>query len=196
MSEQKRVNGIDVDQLDQCMDDVSCDPQVAQYTFHAKNLWDDGSRCHTIIRDFQAGGQEDHSRQRAHVLEADEPTGLLGSDQAANATEALLHALGACLNASFIYHAASQGIEIDQLEFDLHGDLDLRGFLGVNESVPSNFQQIRVTCRVKSNAPAEKLEELFEYAQKRSPVFNSVTRPIPVDVKLQIEKPVGVGHQG
>ena len=196
MVEQKQVNGIDVELLGQCVEDVSSNRQAGKYVFRAKNQWVDGGHCHTIIRDFQAGGQEDHSRQKAHVLDADEPPTLLGTDIGPNATETLLHALAACLNASFIYHAAARGIEIDQLEFDLEGDLDLSGFLGVDEKVPSNFQHIRVTCKVTSNAPKEQLEELFKYAQKRSPVFNTVTRPIPVEARLSTAKPATVGHKG
>jgi uncharacterized OsmC-like protein len=102
--------------------------------------------------------------------------------------------LGACLNASFIYHAAAQGVKIDELEFELEGDLDLNGFLGVNEDVPSNFTQIRVKCKVRSDAPREKLEELCEYAQKRSPVFNTVSRPVPVDVTLETIEVAAASH--
>jgi uncharacterized OsmC-like protein len=179
------LNGLNVEQLQGCKDEMKGNPDVGKYQFRATNRWVNGAHCRTTIQDFWAAGQEDKSRQRAHVLEGDEPTTLLGEDHGPNATEGLLHALGACLNASFIYHAAAQGIKVDELEFELEGDLDLNGFLGVNESVPSNFQQIRVKCRVKANAPREKLEELCEYAQKRSPVFNTVSRPVPVHVLLE-----------
>jgi uncharacterized OsmC-like protein len=154
----------------------------------------DGAHCRSTIQDFRAGGQEDTSRARAHVLEGDEPTTLLGEDKGPNATETLLHALAACLNASFIYHAAAQGIKVHELEFDVEGDIDLNGFLGLNEQVPSNFQQIRVTCRARADAPREKIEELCEYAQKRSPVFNSVSRPVPVHVMLETSEVTAGAH--
>ncbi|MHC4618648.1 MAG: OsmC family protein [Planctomycetota bacterium] len=185
MTGQKILNGINVEQLHGCRDDLKQNPDVGRYKFRAKNEWVDGAHCRTTIRGFWAAGQEDTSRERAHVLEGDEPTTLLGEDHGPNATEALLHALGACLNASFIYHAAVQGVRVDALEFELEGDLHLSGFLGVDESVPSNFQRIRVKCRVKADAPREKLEELCEYAQKRSPVFNTISRPVPVHVRLE-----------
>jgi uncharacterized OsmC-like protein len=185
MAEQKMVNGLNVEELGGAMDGMRDNPEVGKYQFRAKNRWVDGAHCRTIIQDFRAAGQEDTSRARAHVLEGDEPTTLLGEDNGPNATESLLHALGACLNASFIYHAAAQGVKVHELEFDLEGDIDLNGFLGVDEQVPSNFQQIRVKCRARADASREKLEELCEYAQKRSPVFNSVSRPVPVDVMLE-----------
>lgn len=193
MAEAKIVNGLDVEQLGGAMDGMRDNPDLGKYKFRARNKWVNGAHCQTTIDDFWAAG-EDLSRTKAHVLEGDEPPDLLGQDHGPNATEALLHALGACLNASFIYHAAAQRVKIEQLEFDLEGDIDLNGFLGVNEGVPSNFQRIRITCRVKADAPRDKLEELCEYAQKRSPVFNSVSRPVPVHVTLETEEAKAGAH--
>jgi uncharacterized OsmC-like protein len=51
--------------------------------------------------------------------------------------------------------------------------------------VRRGFQNIRVTFRIKSDAPREKLEELVELAQKRSPVFDIVTNRTPVTVTLE-----------
>ena len=188
MIEENLVNGINVEDLTDCIDDITENPELGRYKFRAKNRWMDGAHCRSTIQDFWAGGQEDTSRQRPHVLEGDEPTTILGTDNGPNATETLLHALGACLNTSIIYHAAARGIKIDELELDMEGDIDLNGFLGIDESVPSNFQSIRVKCRIKSDAPKEELEDLWDYAQKRSPVFNSVTRPIPVEVSLETSR--------
>ncbi|MHC4388015.1 MAG: OsmC family protein [Planctomycetota bacterium] len=195
MAGQEKVNGLDVEALAGCKDDLKDNPDVGKYKFRAKNEWVDGAHCRTEIKDFCAAGEEG-SHDKVHVLEGDEPAGLLGEDHGPNATEALLHALGACLNASFIYHAAAQGVKVDELVFELEGDLDLNGFLGVDENVPSNFQQIRVKCSVKADAPREKLEELCEYAQRRSPVFNSVTRPVPVEVMLETAEVTTEAHAG
>ncbi len=194
MSEQEIVNNLNVEQLKDCMVSIRDDSDLGKYKFRVKNEWIDGAHCRTIIRNFWAAGQEDKSRERTHFLVGDEPTSLLGEDHGPNATEALLHALGACLNASFIYHAAAQGVRVERLELELEGDLDLSGFLGVDENVPSNFQQIRVTFRVKADAPIEKIEELCEYAQKRSPVFNTVVNPVPVHVTLETAEVAAGAH--
>ncbi len=184
----ENINQIDVKRLQEVMGQFRHSPELGKYQFRAKNKWVSGAHSHSVIKDFQAGGQEDTSREDAHILIADEPTSLLGGDLGANATETLLHALGACLNASFIYHAANQGVEVEQLEIELEGDLDLNGFLGIDENVPSNFQQIRVKFKVKADASEEKIQELCEYAQKRSPVFNSISKPVPITVTLETTK--------
>ncbi|MHC4193972.1 MAG: OsmC family protein, partial [Planctomycetota bacterium] len=113
MAGQEKVNGLDVEALAGCKDDLKDNPDVGKYKFRAKNEWVDGAHCRTEIKDFCAAGEEG-SHDKVHVLEGDEPAGLLGEDHGPNATEALLHALGACLNASFIYHAAAQGVKVDE----------------------------------------------------------------------------------
>jgi uncharacterized OsmC-like protein len=110
---------------------------------------------------------------------------LLGTDQGANPVEYALAALNGCLTTSLIYHAAAQGVKIDEVESTLSGDLDLQGFLGMSEKVRNGYEKIRVNFRVKSDAPREKIRELVDLAQKRSPVFDIVSHPTPIEVSLQ-----------
>ena len=75
------------------------------------------------------------SHPKPFVLEADEPAILLGKDMAANPVEYLLHALAARPTTSMVYHAAAQGIQIDEVESSLEGDIDLQGFLELDKNV-------------------------------------------------------------
>jgi hypothetical protein len=87
----------------------------------------------------------------------------------ANPVEFVLHALAACLTTSLVYHAAARGIHIESAESTLESDLDLRGFLGLSDTVRKGYQNIRVGFKIKSDAPAEQLRELCKF----SPVFDS-----------------------
>jgi len=89
------------------------------------------------------------------------------------------------LTTTLIYHAAAQGVVIDEVESTLSGDIDLQGYLGMSENIRNGYEKIKVTFKVKSNAPKEKIRELVELAQKRSPVFDIITNPTPVEVYLQ-----------
>jgi uncharacterized OsmC-like protein len=71
------------------------------------------------------------------------------------------------------------------VESTLSGNLDLQGFLGMSEKVRNGYERIRVNFKIKSDAPSEKIEELVDLAQKRSPVFDIVSHPTPVEVSLQ-----------
>lgn len=188
MEEKRAINGIDIEQWRMRMEPVRGDLEQGKYRFRAKNKWVSGMHSHTEIKDFYAAGKEDTSRTKTFVIEADEPMSLLGTDYGPNATEAVLHALAACLNASFISQAALQGIEIEELEFELEGEINLGGLLGVREDVRIGYESICVKCKVKADVPKEKLEELFKLAQERSPVYDIVTNKVPVEVKLEIEQ--------
>ena len=185
MQQQKILNGLVVQELADSIDGLKDNPELGKFKFRAKNKWIGGAHCMSVINDFSAAGQE-CLRSNPHILEAGEPEELLGRDKGPNATEALLHALASCLNASFIYHATAAGVKVDDLEFEMEGDIDINGFFGTDKDVRNGFESIRVICRVKADASPEKLQQLCELAQRRSPVFDTVTHPVPVSVELEI----------
>lgn len=178
------VNGVNVDQLVGTIDAIKANPGLAQFKFRAENEWVNGGHSRTRIQSFYGAGQEDASRSKPFTLEGDEPPVLLGENAGPNAVEAVLHALASCLAVGFIYNAAALGIRVEALNFSLEGDLDLHAFLGLSDKVRPGYENIRLTYRVKSNAPREKLEELCDYVQKTSPVLDIIRNPVPVTVTL------------
>ncbi len=117
-------------------------------------------------------------------MDADEPAILAGLDRAANPVEHLLHALASCLTASMVAHAAVRGIEIEEMEAELEGDLDLRGFLGLAPEVAKGYTNIRANFRVK--AKPEDVARIRELAMF-SPVFNTITQGAKVDVSVVLK---------
>lgn len=179
------VNGVNVDQLVATVNAIKQNPDLARFQFRAHNEWISGGHSRTSIQGFYGAGQEDTSRSKPFIVEGDEPPVLLSDNAAPNAVEAVLHALASCLAVGFIYNAAAQGINIESLSFDLEGDLDLRAFLGLSEEVRPGYEGIRLTYRVKSDAPRAKIVELFDYVQKTSPVFDIIRNPVPVTISLK-----------
>jgi uncharacterized OsmC-like protein len=117
-------------------------------------------------------------------MEGDEPPVLLGQNAGPNAVEAVLHALASCLAVGFVYNAAAQGIRVEALSFDLEGELDLRAFLGLTDTVRAGYESIRLTYHVTADAPREKLVELCDYVQRTSPVLDIIRNPVPVTIRL------------
>ncbi len=185
MGTQAVLNGVDVQQLMATIDAIKANPSLARFTFRATSEWVDGGRSRTVIQGFYGAGQEDTSRKNPFVLEGDEPPVLLGTNAAPNAVEAVLHALASCLAVGFVYNAAAQGIKVESLQFKLEGDLDLHGFLGLSNQTRAGFQNIRLSYRVKTDAPRKKVVELCEYVQKTSPVLDIIRNPVPVTVALE-----------
>jgi uncharacterized OsmC-like protein len=180
-----KTNGVDVDRLIGTIGAIKEKPALATFKFRAHNTWINAGRNRSSIQAFYGAGQEDATRKGPFVIDNDEPDVLLGSDQAANPVENVLHALAGCITTSLVYHAAARGIAIDAVESSLEGDLDLRGFLGMSEQVRNGYEGIRVALKITSNASPERLAELVTIAQQRSPVFDIVTNRVPVTVTLR-----------
>lgn len=176
------VNGVDLARLTETVAAIQADPTLATFRFRAGNTWLGGAHSRTSIHGFWGAGQEDASRTGPFVLEGDEPPVLLGSNKAPNAVEAVLHALASCLAVGVAYNAAARGIEINSLEFDLEGDLDLHGFLGLPPDVRPGFQSVQVTYRIESDASAEAINELCNHVQRTSPVLDMLRHPVPVSI--------------
>ena len=126
-------------------------------------------------------GREDDTRKKAFVVDADEPEITSGGDSAPNPMEFVLHSLAGCLTSSMVYHAAVQGIKIESVESSLEGDMDVRGMLGLAEEARKGYQAVRVRMRVKSEASTETLKELALF----SPVYDIVSRSLPVELVLE-----------
>ena len=181
---EKFVNGVNVSDLVSTVETIKSAPAIAQFKFRVSNEWNGASRnCSTVDSYFGAG--EEHRRQLAFKLQADEPVVLLGTDVAANPVEHLLHALASCLTTSMVYHATARGIEIEEVESTFEGDLDLRGFLELDKNVRQGFQAIRVNFKVKADVPDEQLKDIVALGTNHSPVFDSLTKGVPVSVQAE-----------
>ena len=179
-------NGVDTDTLFGTLDAIKADPELARFQFRARNRWIDGAHNQTTIHDLYAAKQEDTSRAEAFVVDAGEPAILLGSDTGPNPAEYLLHALAACLTTSIVYIAAARGVRLTKVESTIEGDADMRGALGLSDDVRNGFEQIRISFRVKGDAPEEKLRDVVTRAQQRSAVFDMVTNGVPVQVDVEV----------
>ncbi|UCE79225.1 MAG: OsmC family protein [Nitrospiraceae bacterium] len=183
MSQEKQVNGVNVEQLFSTIDLIREKPEIAQFKFRATNDWVNGTHCRATVRDFYGALKEDTTRDPM-AFEIDEPPVLCGNNLGANPVEYLLVALSGCLTTSLIAHAAAKGIEIRKVESRYEGEIDLRGFLGLSEEVPVGYQMIRVYFKIDADVSEDRKEELISMARKYSPVYNSIAKPVPVSVEL------------
>ena len=188
MAKSKLLNGVNVDGLFSTIDASKKEPEIAKFKFRASNRWVNGTHNRAMVKDFYGALKEDASRERL-TFELDEPPVLLGKNRGANPVEYLLAALSGCLTTSLVAQASGKGIELKRVESRYEGDLDLRGFLGISEDVPVGFQNIRVYFNIEADISEEQKSELIGLAQKYSPVFNTLTRSVPVSVHLDRAMP-------
>lgn len=178
-------NGVDIDRLVATIGAVQADAKVARFTFRARSTWEQGGRNHGEIREFEHAGATTE-RPEAFELIGDEPPVLLGANGGPNAVELVLQALAFCYGVGYVYNAAARGIDIDELRYEVEGDLDLRRFLGLG-GPRAGFSEIRAKAWVRSpNASPEQLEELCQYVQDTSPVKDILANAVPVKTDLEV----------
>ena len=122
---------------------------------------------------------------RQHHLTVDEPPALGGSDAGPNPVELVLAALGACQEITYRAYATALGIPLDAVAVNLEGDLDLRGFLGLNDAVRPGYGAIRGTVQLRSSASPEQLAQLKAAVDAHCPVLDMLSRPVPIALELQ-----------
>jgi uncharacterized OsmC-like protein len=179
-------NGIDVQALLDTIDAIKAKPELARFTFRASTAWVDGTNSTARIGTFLHAGAVDESREAPFELEGDEPPVLLGRNLGANAVELLLAALGFCYSVGYVANAAARGIEIEQMEYELEGDIDVRNFLGVSNQERPGFTEIRARARVRApHASEAELKELCTYVQETSPVRDVLANGVPVSTSIE-----------
>jgi len=120
------------------------------------------------------------SEVRGFELRLDEPPELGGGDTGPNPVEAVLAALGSCQAIVYRAYASVLGLQIDRVEVEARGYLDVRGFLG-SPSVAPGFQRVAFTTRVSSPESAERIRELAGLVEQHCPVLDILRTPLAVE---------------
>lgn len=126
-------------------------------------------------------------RAGRHRLVVDEPAALAGDDLAANPVEYALTALLSCQVVTYRVWAAKLGITVDTIEVRSEGDLDARGFLGIDDSVRPGFSGVRVEVKVSGPETEERYRELQAAVEAHCPVQDLFANATPVVTSLVVD---------
>ena len=80
--------------------------------------------------------------------------------------------------------AAARGIRLTEVESRVHGDLDVRGLLGVSDEHRTGFERIRAELKVKGEAEPHELRALVQRAKQRAPVYDMLANGVPVEIAV------------
>lgn len=179
----KTVNDIDLAALGEVVDAIQADPAQARVGFHVTSRWQGQTRSETTVEAVTLGGER---IARDFTILVDEPNELLGSNVAPNPQELLMTAVNACMMVGYVAGAATRGIELETLEIETIGELDLRGFLGLSADVPAGYRAIDYDVRIKGNGTPEQFAEIHESVMATSPNYFNMSRPIRMNGKLAV----------
>ena len=180
----EKLNGIDTEALKQVMGQVSKDPSVGKVKFQVTTTWKGTTKSETVVRGYELGGQK---VKRIHTFVIDEPKELLGEDTSANPQEYLMGAMNACIVNTYVIAAAMKGIELEKVEMETEGELDLRGFLGIDKNVIPGYKELKYKIRLKGNGTQEQYEEVHKAVVATSPNYYNISQAIKLNTKLIFE---------
>jgi uncharacterized OsmC-like protein len=178
------VNGINVDDLFALIDDVKCEPESGLTRWHVATTWQGRTHSRAEVTGFGFGGKE---VKRQFSIDIDEPAELGGANTFANPQEHLIAALNACMTVGYVAQCAVRGIALEKLEIETTGDIDLRGFLGIDPNIAPGYEQMNYTVRIKGDGTPEQFAEIHDAVMATSPNFHNISRPVGLEPTLVVE---------
>lgn len=165
----------DAETLGGLIDAIRENPEMGKTVWKAETHWTTGFQSEALIP--RPGG--------GHKVAMDEPKQVGGTDTAPNMVEMVLGAYGCCLITGYVAQAGLRGIDLQGVDINVEGDLDLQGFFGLSEDVPPGYTEVRAKVSLKApDASEEEIQELHRAVVKTSPVGNIIAAPVKLTTEL------------
>jgi uncharacterized OsmC-like protein len=178
------VNGINVQDVRTLIEGVKTDPAKGMTHWKVASTWRGCTQSHTQVESYRIGGTD---VRRSFGFDIDEPAELGGGNAFANPQEYLLAALNACMIVGYSALCALHGISLEKLEIESEGDIDLRGFFGLDPTVPAGYESLAYTVRIKGDGSPEQFAAIHDMVMATSPNFYNLSRAVALDPKLIVE---------
>ena len=175
------VNGIDLAALDETVAAVRDNPVRGQVAFRVRTEWKGQTKSESTVDSYTLAGEV---VPRSFTIVADEPHELLGTNAAPNPQELLMSAVNACMMVGYVAQASVRGITLDSCRIETEGELDLRGFLGIDEAVPAGYRRISYTVFLEGDGSREQYEEIHQAVMATSPNYFNMAQPIQMVGRL------------
>jgi uncharacterized OsmC-like protein len=178
------VNGLNVEDLFALIDGVKREPAKGKTNWHVVTTWQGQTHSRAEIEHYELGGEK---IPRRFSIDIDEPCELGGANNFANPQEHLIAALNACMTVGYVAQCAVRGITLESLSIETDGDIDLRGFLGIDPAVPNGYESLSYTVRIKGSGTKEQFAEVHNAVMATSPNFYNLSRAVALKPALIVE---------
>jgi uncharacterized OsmC-like protein len=177
----QKINGIDLENLGRMVEQIKNDKTKGFVQFKVATSWSGQTQSKSRVKSYIFDGIE---IPREFSILADEPQELCGQNTAPNPQELLMAAFNACIMVGYVANAAVMGVRLDNVEIETEGELNLRGFLGIDENVKPGYDSIQCRVRLTGNGTREQYQAIHEQVLKTSPNYFNVSQPIRVEATL------------
>lgn len=165
----ERLNGLDIAELGQYIDDVKADAAKADRNPDVIARWVGGTRAEVTSA---LGG----------------PPVYIGGDHDPGAMGMLLRALAACDIEVIVTRATLMGIEIQDLSIEVKGFFNVAPYLDIETPEGAGYQlaSMEVQMRTKGTPPTPDQIDGLRAALQDSPVGDTLRRHVPVTIDLNV----------
>jgi len=169
------INGINTSEVEQLIQDVARNPKAGRAGFCVATNWKGGTKTETTVSHWSLGGV---TKRRDFTIRSDEPTELGGTNTNPNPQEILMAGLNACMMVGYAAICSLKGIVLESIEIETEGELDLRGFFGLDPAVKPGYSELHYTVRIRGNGTPEQFREIHEAVMATSPNFSNIASPV------------------
>jgi len=177
-------NGVNVAALLEAREALTAMPEAAQFKWRATCDWQDGTHSSSKVEGFFGLGEE-QSHVKSFSFDSDHPEIFASEDKGATPVEFVLVGLAGCLTAGIAAVAQNRDIQLKSVKATLEAPMDIQGILGIDSDVRNGFDGVTVSYEIDADASQEDIEALVAQSQKRSAVFDIITNPTNVTVKVK-----------
>lgn len=178
------VNGIDTDALRGAITAITDNPAQGMTTWNVRTVWKGGTRNDTRVTSYVIGGER---VEKDFTIKIDEPLALCGTNQYANPQEYLMAALNSCMMVGYAAVCALEGIKLQSMYIEIEGDIDLRGFLGIDPDVKPGYDSLSYTVHLKGDGTPEQFQRVHEFVMRTSPNRFNIANAIALKTRLVVD---------
>jgi hypothetical protein len=91
------------------------------------------------------------------------------------------------MTVGYVAQCAIRGITLTRLAIETEGEIDLRGFLGIDPTVPPGYKSLSYTVRLRGDGTPEQFAEIHEAVMATSPNFYNVANAVTLKPTLVVE---------
>ncbi|MEK4730425.1 MULTISPECIES: OsmC family protein [unclassified Paenibacillus] len=178
------INGLNIGALKQFAGAVEQNSNDGIAKFQVTTEWTGGTKSATSVKEMKLGEQQ---LERDFEILIDEPAELLGENQAANPQEFLMAALNACMIVGYVAAASLENVHLKSLRIETKGQLDLRGFLGLDENIKPGYEELHYKVVVNGDGTQEQWNRIHETVLRTSPNRWNIANAIQLNSEFVVE---------
>ena len=176
-------NGISVAGLSEFVHEGRERPDEARISYRVDVGWDNATRMEASTGTMKIGP---HRVARSFSFPVDEPRQIGGLNTAPTPQEYLLGGVAGCMAVAYVMGASMMGIRLSSLDISIEGELDLRGFMGLDEGTTVGFEGVRYVVTISGDGTDEQFRTLHDRVTRGSPNRASLAQAVPIESELVV----------